>query len=281
MGDLNSSSAESAGVQTNAYAYLTVDDPLIAWLTYRGEMVSAPSLSANALSFWHTRYLESVAVSGKPSPEYARELALEAVRSEKFPDKPSRLRGFYVFTCRECASLAARWGKPFEEKNLAELAVLEGAVVSEHDSEWITRSSTARDASWMERYWAGDPFSNDPVWECVVEGRALVLGTVLRLRAYEVVRKTWPESMVLLEMGRVAAELRSDLGSIAPVATINGNALNVDYMMNFADATNDDFCMRIGDYKGVINRHDFPPGAPWVVPDLRNSAFSVGITTAG
>ena len=40
------------------FAFLNVDNPWIAWLVYRGEMVSAQASKTHAVSVWHAYYLK-------------------------------------------------------------------------------------------------------------------------------------------------------------------------------------------------------------------------------
>ena len=51
-----------------ACAFLNVDIPWIAWLVYRGEMVSAQASNARALSAWHAFYLIDAARVGQREP---------------------------------------------------------------------------------------------------------------------------------------------------------------------------------------------------------------------
>jgi hypothetical protein len=79
------------------FAFLNVDKPWIAWLVYRGEMVSSQASNTQALSVWHAPYLIAAARSGQASAYYRREMTLESVRRGSFPEKISRLSGLYFF----------------------------------------------------------------------------------------------------------------------------------------------------------------------------------------
>jgi hypothetical protein len=101
--------------------------------------------------------------------------------------------------------------------------------VSRHDAEWISKRLDDASADWMRAYLRGEAAGPDPVWELVVDGRGLVLGTELRKAAYEVVKATWPRSLALLELARLGVELDSDLGLIVPMAVRDERTLAVQY----------------------------------------------------
>lgn len=90
--------------------------------------------------------------------------------------------------------------------------------VSHYDAEWITQDFPVSDF-WMHAYFSGQATAA-PVWELVVEGQALILGTDLRERAYATVKKTWPQSLAVLELARLAVEVGSDLGAITAMLSI-------------------------------------------------------------
>jgi hypothetical protein len=116
-----------------AYVFLDVQDPLIAWLVYRAELVSAPQIHERALSVWATGRLRDMEA-------FQHETSLEQVRRAGFPDAVSRLTGFYAFADRQSALVAAkRWsGSRFREDLLAEVSIHPTATASRYDAEWIT-----------------------------------------------------------------------------------------------------------------------------------------------
>ena len=211
------------------YVFLDVQDPLIAWLVYRAELVSALLAHERALSVWCTGRLRDIQV-------YQHEMSLEQVRRASFPDAVSRLTGFYAFPDRQAALAAAsRWQVPsFREDLLAEVGIHPAATVSRYDAEWITHHFGSPDSQWMNDYFAGKP-TTDPIWELLIDGRALVFGKSLREAAYETVKATWPRSLALLELARVGAELNSDLGLITAMLFTDGTGLDVRYAMNFVE----------------------------------------------
>jgi hypothetical protein len=238
-------------------------------------MVSAREVHETALSFWTTQYLASLSGNGPRASRYRAELALDVVRQREYPAAISRLGGFYVFPDEASALRAGQtWGAGFRQEHLAELAVRPGARTSRYDSEWITqRLEPNDDLSWAGEYFAGNALGADPIWETLVDGRALVLGTDLRKVAYEAVKRVWPTSLPLLELARVGVELDSDLGLISPLQLKDGDRPQVGYAMNFKDAKDEAFLERFGAFEGPKNTEDLTPDSELILPDLRRGSF--------
>ena len=113
----------------------------------------------------------------------------------------------------------------------------------------------------MLPYLRGEPSGEHPIWELLVDGRAVVFGTALREAAYGVVKRVWPRSLALLELSRVAVELGSDLGLITPMVLGPANDHRVDFAMNFVDATDEGFLKRFAEYDGPKHMADLGPGS--------------------
>jgi len=262
-----------------AVAHLNIFDPLIAWLAYRGEMVSSQAAHEQAMSIWTARYLASQAAGKGRRDRFQTELALEDLRRTRYPDKVSRLSGFYVFADEGSAELAAQHWPGFRRELLAEVGLRPDCRVSRHDAQWITKRFDDRDSSdWMRPYLLGEPSGSEPIWELVVEGRALVFGTSLREAAYDIVKAAWPRSLALLELARLAVELDSDLGLSTPMSTSNGAELIVQHYMSFEDAKNPAFLQRLGEYDGPRRLADVPPDFEMVLPDLRDRNFVIPLS---
>lgn len=257
------------------FAFLDIRDPLVAWLVYRGEMVSASAADANALSFWTASYLADL-TDERRAKRFEKELALDRLRQHQYPQAVSRLAGFYVFPDIDAATNAARqWGGSFREELLAEVGLRHDARFSCHDAEWISHELDSQSHEWMPRYLAGEPYGDSPIWELVVDGRALVFGTTLRMAAYETVKATWPRSLALLELARQAVELDSDLGLTVGALFDIGGQRTLRYIMHFADAKNPAFLERLAAFEGPKNAKDVPPDFELVLPDLRDREFHV------
>ncbi len=251
------------------FAFLNVDDPWVAWLVYRGEVVSSEAAGEQVLSLWHAKYLFDAQGPKERAEYYKAELSIEQERASSYPDRVSRLSGLYFFKDAESARRAGRrWDGNFRDEHLAEIELVGHPRVSKHDSEWITHFMSSPDQSWIPNYLAGHAFGPRPLWELLVQGRGFVLGTRVRERAYESVKRAWPRSLGLLKLSRVAVELGSDLGFIAPLLTVDGNLARLKVCLNFEDARNPEFLTRLGAHKGPKNTADLNQHTDLVLPDL-------------
>lgn len=189
------------------------------------------------LSYWPLGLLKD-----RQRTRLQKELKLEEIRRDFYPHQVSRLHGLYLWGDEASAVRGQqRWGTAagtyFHPDYLVELSFTYSAM-SQVDTTWIDEclmhDSIPFDkdnVDWMHRYWKGEAYPNsDPLWEYIVKGRGVICGTVLRTKAYEVVRQHAPLSLGRLELGRIAVELGSDLYHIAPfIRRIDGTKFVVAY----------------------------------------------------
>jgi hypothetical protein len=242
-----------------AFVHLRIQNPLVAWLVYRAEIVSGGVAHESTLSFWLMNSLRNVAVRRRRAV-YQAELELEAQRARRFPGAVPRLRGFYAFDDTESAQRAVdTWGS-FSSDNLAAIGISPDSDTSRHDAEWITHHlGQDQSSDWMDSYLAGKARGADPIWELLIDGRAIIYGTTLRKAAYGVVKRVWPVSLPLLELSRMGAP----------------DDLRVVFTMSFADAKNPDFLEQLGSFEGPKNTNDLTPDSDLVLPDLRSLGFKL------
>jgi hypothetical protein len=102
------------------------------------------------------------------------------------------------------------------------------------------------------------------LWELIGQGRAIVCGTDLRIRAYNKVYEEFPTALCPLEFGRIAAHLGSDLASLSPwLIRSDDGMLNLNFYMNMADAENPEFLEKLGKSKGPKNHRDLAVGGEY------------------
>ena len=266
----------------SAYAYLNIDDPICAWATYRGVLVSSPDANG-FVSVWLAGLLKSQNLN-----RLSVELRLDSIRKQYYTSCVSRLQGMFCFMDLESAKLAARsWGggnlNHFSNSNLAELE-LSNAIdcLEQFDANWITWAhsnpeQSLKNNSWIDKYWSGQPYpEEDPTWETLYMGQMTVLGTNLRNRAYERIKYEFPNSLAFLEIARISTLLGSNLGSICGFIsnTLDGTRLN--YLMDMQDAENPIFLKELGEFmrsEQPVNHNDLAPhfskDSFGHVPDLR------------
>ena len=271
-----------SGLPTDGYLFLDTNRPHVAWATYRGVLITPPNTRTSTgrfLSWWQTDLHRN-------SPHIAREAALEQIRRQKYPEKISRLNGLFCFLDWESAAMACdQWNEHFKLENLAEINLKEARGRDRLDANWITYAdpaSTLPSDEWIQRYWEGEPYpGTKPIWETIVEGKATVLGTDLRTRAYETVKVHWPNSLMQLEISRLGAWLDSDIGCISAFVTEDAENYYFKFFMDMRDADNTEFLDRLRllmDSGHPINRADIEPhykrGSFGNVPDMRGLEFS-------
>jgi hypothetical protein len=263
-------------ITTDAWAFLNISHPVCAWAAYRGVLVSARP-DPGFLSIWTLSMIQS-----DDQHRIQRELSLEIQRATYYPKRVSRLKGMYCFTDLRSAERAMKWGGRFNPQYLAELSLAEASKVSgKLDSNWITfeLQEPPFPPRALNAYWSGLPHpQHEPIWETLVEGRLIVLGTDLRERAYALVERYMPFSTAFLEVSRVAAWAGSDLGNSTGWVHEEGDDLVFDYIMDMEDATNEKFLDRFGALRA--EGHPMRPEAVQAfaddnvrLPDLRPLSF--------
>lgn len=247
-------------LNTDAFAFLNIRDPLCAWATYRSVLVAAHD-APGFLSVWTAGILRL-----NNDERFGLEIALETVRAQRHPNRVSRLRGTYCFLDLRSAERALSWGSAnnhFRPEFLAELSLAEaGARHDRLDANWITQRGGKFD-DWMDRYWRGEAFpGEEPLWETIVDGRMIVLGTTLRERAYQLIKRNFPESLTFLELARLAATVGSDLGNTTAHLREEADHFVLAYVMDMRDAEDPDFHAKLQRVKAAgqpVNIADLAP----------------------
>lgn len=256
-----------SGLSTDAFAFLNINHPLTSWATYRGSLVSAPT-EPGFVSVWSAGMMRA-----DDPARLSRELALESFRQAHYSGKISRLRGMFCFLDIASAERACSWsGSPrshFRPEYLAELHLGEaGPRRDRFDANWIPRAPVDNNGNmtefeWIHRYWNGEAYPDDePIWETLIDGRAVVLGTSLRERAYARIKSRFPDSLLLLEVARQAAWVGSDLGNVCGYLRNDGAELVLDYVMDMRDANDEGFLDKLKKLKlsgHPINWADITP----------------------
>jgi hypothetical protein len=215
-----------------AFVYLDVDQLPIAWLAYRGVINSCDVKTANPsnLSF----FLMDIVQRGMDAA-LRREGVLEAMRVRHYSSRLSRLKCVYAWPSLEMAARGCYGRGKFHEKNLVAIAPMDRNYKrDEHDSNWITDFDSLPAVGTAKRYWDGEQTAT-PLTECLLSGRFLILGTKVRERAYDTIKKANPNSLAMLELSRLAVEFQSDLGSIAPWIKRDDETLFASFVMRYAE----------------------------------------------
>jgi hypothetical protein len=258
------------------FMYLDVEDPMIAWNTYRGVLVSQERIQQStgeaavpALSMTMARLLMDQNLN-----RLAFESELEATRVMRFNHLVSRLTGLYVFDSPDSALTAAQedWGGHLVHENLIDVGVSAAPNITRVDANWITwmlATRASQGLNWREGivpYWEGKscPHHGSPIWEVLVDGAVTLWGTALRDRAYQTTKARSPNALALLEQSRLAATLGSDLGHVCALITLEKDVPLMSFHIDMRDATDPAYCSKLAHYvkcnPQLVNHRDLAVG---------------------
>jgi hypothetical protein len=248
---------------TNGWAFLHIYHPLCAWNTYRGRLNNHSS-EEGFISVWRASLIKPPSRKEESDQNLKKmelELELESCRARNFPEQVSRLNGIFCFEDIESAENALRWnGTHFNPAFFNELHISESSQKSRKlDSNWVTYFDlNSNDFSWVSQYWEGLPFPNQqPIWETLVQGEIIVLGTDLRERAYKLLEEKMPDSLCILEISRQAAWVGSTLGQIQSFLKQEKDRYLLTYLIDMRDANNTDFLNKLEDLKNYPDKINF------------------------
>jgi hypothetical protein len=190
----------------------------------------------------------------------------------------------FCFLDLASAERACNWAQGlrshFRAEYLAELHLGEADPHRDRfDANWISEGGPNHE--WLDKYWNGEPFrGKEPIWETLIEGRAIVLGTKLRERAYEIIKKRDPDSLCFLEIARQAAWVGSDVGNVTAHLIDEGDSVACHYMMDMRGANDAAFIAKLQRFRDEgnwvneadIHRH-IPKGEFGKTMDLRRYEF--------
>lgn len=106
--------------------------------------------------------------------EKGKEEAFERVRSENYPERPSRLNAFFCFPSVLYAERAIVEWFGGAKKEMLDLHIVDGAAIHTADSKQLN----ATPDQWEEmahKYWSGD-LTDDPFLETIVHGAVFFPG---------------------------------------------------------------------------------------------------------
>ncbi|KJV50156.1 hypothetical protein VH86_03060 [Pantoea sp. BL1] len=183
------------------YAYLNINNPMVAWEVAIGRIESICNDGNEfGVSIWHYNLLKNY-LSGSRIIESRNEYELELIRMLHFPEKVSRLKGVYFFESREMAECALeRWRLKPLSRFITEVEFF-GDNYTNVDSEWITTYLNVEEdihSDWMKKYWSGETMGVRPLTEVLASGVGLVHDKTFRSEAIRSVYEQWPTSSILL-----------------------------------------------------------------------------------
>jgi hypothetical protein len=265
---------------TRVFCFLDLEHPAVAWAVMRGMLVSA-EYSSTPPKPGFASFMMAGMVEALNNRRIYNEFLIERVRLSFFNHQVSRILGIFFFRSRSDAE--ARIGDPnwpayFEAKNLLELEFCYNKPFTDVDANWITFPPslddgriTISDLDWIKHYWAGDQYNDQPVWERVGKGVALVLDEQVRRRCYQYLREMFPASHIPILMARLASEAGTRGGLIAPfILRENDKLIRLGYLWSNAEFHDPVVINAIKDHPdaGALGRM-MAENETWKAPDFR------------
>ena len=257
---------------------------MVAWEVAIGRVRSACDFGVQhggfGMSLWYYSLLRDCSIEDA-SDRFAKEIMLEKVRINKFPNAVSRLRGMYFFKSESDANAALdRWGVSRNGKYISQINFT-ATDMSEVDSEWITSCLKSEDAEWMERYWRGETYGLKPLTEVIASGIGTVQNKVIRQAAYWRIVEKFPESTPLLAMASCgfAKQGIESIAQIVPAISKKQSESKVEFhiYLNDLKSKENEIVEAVVECK---KNNEFPitippkePNSFFIVPDLSKGEF--------
>ncbi|KZK98209.1 MULTISPECIES: hypothetical protein [unclassified Pseudovibrio] len=237
------------------FIYIDIENPMVAWNAFRSSFYSPSRLPqserSGALSFGMAALLRD-----GNAARAAAEFRLEDFRRKHFPNAVSRLTGIFLFDDVDSAAQvweSDSWSGHFNSEYLTDVGI-SADHSSRLDAAWITLMRNNENTlveGWeelAERYWSGEPASDQPIWERIIEGWVTIWGLDLRTQALNEIKRFWPESLPLLAVAANSAAIGSCDGAVVPFAIRKGSTIEISYFLRMVDAKNPEFCKRLGQF---------------------------------
>lgn len=164
------------------------------------------------------------------------EYKLELRRLKKHPKKVSRLTGVFLFETYHMAEKTLRlWNKKEKIDYISEINFF-SKNYCKVDSDWITNCLNKNvNDDWMDSYWEGKAYSDNPHWEIIAEGDGIILNKELRQNAYKNIYNNQGFSTPILAFAICAYSYNyykyKDICKIVPYFYINDNKLKGAYII--------------------------------------------------
>lgn len=226
------------GTNIRLYAYLNINNPLVAWEVAIGRIKSSCDINSYTYgtSVWMYSHLRRLALDGSDG-RFLNELKLEQVRQQVARGSVSRLTGVYFFESEADAHAAVeRWKIPDKKKYISPVD-FSANHLTRVDSEWITSYLTSKETDWMERYWLGETLGVRPLTEVLASGIGAVRNKELRSQACEFIYRHHTASTPLLSMAccGFAEGVSEEIAIVKPHLSVNDGVLHGTHFIDIRD----------------------------------------------
>jgi hypothetical protein len=264
----------------NLFAYLDINNPMVAWEVAIGRMKSAGydyNDEIFELSIWEYDLIKNYTRYGA-TQKLINELQLEYIRKLKYNHCVSRMKCLYFFETRNETIFALdHWGIDVDERYISEVNVNISSI-TKVDSEWITNFLESKENDWMDNYWQGKNYNNKPLYELLVNGFGIIMNERLCREAYKKVYDTFPYSTCLLAWAMCGFQIKNidSIAKIVPGISARDGKIKGSYFIDITDIKKyEKEIIKAIDYVQSLN--DFPPivlpppelNAAFILPDFR------------
>ncbi len=224
------------------YAYLNIDNPMVAWEAAIGRIKSICDLRSDdfGISYWQYKRLSQLS-SGGFTTIIKNELKLEKCRLLKFPELVSRLQGLFFFETEKAAiETLEHWGWDYKREYITAVN-FSAQKLTRVDSEWVNiffRSGDLNNDQWMIQYWDKQPYDKQKSYfEILGSGIGLVQNTALRMEAYKKILFKYPDSILWLASAMCAFKVKKieEIGRIIPAMTKGDQYFEGSWYINLQD----------------------------------------------
>lgn len=272
--------------QRKLYAYLNINNPIVAWEVAIGRIESICHDNEFGVSLWFYNLVKDY-LSGNKQEKFQNELALEKVRLDHYKEQVSRLTGIYLFKTREMAEIAIdRWHLDNNLKNYIAEIDFHGESFTEVDSEWITDclgTPLETNADWMHSYWAGKTRGENPLTEVLASGIGYVKDKKIQSMAIRKLYDMWATSSLMFN-GAIAGFATGEMDQVCRVKPAiireNDGSLSGSIFIDMNDF-NEKQKQIVSALKKMYDDGYEPPivapndsDAAFALPDLKNMFFN-------
>ena len=264
--------------QTKVFAFLDLEEIPVAWAVMRGMLVSSTHLNQDSSKGFISFMLAGM-LKYQNNFRYFNEMIIEDVRATEFTNQSSRLSGMFFFSSKQDAISRIgdeNWPPYFSHDNLVELKLYHSQKLTVVDSNWITFAPVTdgliskSNTEWIRNYWAEKSYNDEPVWEVIGEGIAVIENEKIRRKCYNIIKDYFPKCQIPILMSRIASEVGFNAGLINPFLKMeDNNILNLVYLIDDRGFHDQDVILKIKEHPDtpVLGRL-MSENETWQLPDF-------------
>lgn len=266
--------------QLSSWMMIDLNNMLTTWEIAIGRVISACDIQIpGAVSQWHYWKLKE-AVENGDFRTYSREMELERIRANHYPNAVSRLTGVFLFESEAGAQNAKRkWRKSNATTEITDVG-FSAERFSIHDSNWLL-DLDAPISKIAHNYWSGEAAGGEPIWEVIASGIGRVWEREVQLRCYKKMYNAEPHASLFLKGATIAfLDGQEQAGLSVPFVSYNDGILKGYIIMKDEELRN----FKINPQSPILEQVKLPvhdkTHVELKVPDLTKYFFEKTIVLA-